>query len=123
MKNIGMLCIGLLLTAATWAQDRPTYCDDLPTSYEKGYKSPSLPKFNTTAVKEYKVQVAILKETHPADFPFHPSLIARYRPCEEVWVVESRESFSRRIDAETLKKELVGLGYRGAYITELVAFM
>jgi hypothetical protein len=68
------------------------------------------------------VQVAILRNTDPADYPFHHKLVARYRPCEQVWVIESRESFTERQAAEQLKRELVALGYRGAYLTELVAY-
>lgn len=112
----------------TQGEERPTYCDELPVSYEKAafmrtssQRSP-LPKFPTTPVTEYKVQVAILRFTDPKDFPFHNKLIARYRPCEGVWVVESRESFSSKGDAQKLQDELEKLGYRGAYITELVAY-
>ena len=91
--------------------------------YDKTVASrPALPKFNTAAVTEYKVQVAILKFTHPKDYPFHKSLVARYRPCEQVWVVESRESFSSREEAEELQNELKRLGYRGAYLVELLGY-
>ncbi len=116
--------------------ERPNYCDDLPVSYESalarkggstsssadGGSRSSLPRFATAPTIEYKVQVAILRFTDPKDYPFHSKLVARYRPCEEVWVVESRESFSDKNDAQKLQAELERLGYRGAYITELVAY-
>lgn len=109
--------------AALLAQDRPTYCDDVPVMYDKTVSSrPALPKFDTAPVQEYKVQVAILKFTHPRDYPFHKTLVARYRPCEQVWVVESRESFSSRQKAEELQNELKRLGYRGAYLVELLGY-
>lgn len=117
---------------ALWSQSRPAYCDGLPATYEKavalkqkggGGSGPSkLPRFSTQSISEYKVQVAILRYSEPADHPFHKSLVARYRPCESVWVVESRKSYTDRSQAERLKKELISLGYRGAYITELVGF-
>ncbi|MCB0636133.1 MAG: hypothetical protein KDC54_05925 [Lewinella sp.] len=126
MKHLVLL---FLLTLPCWlkAQPRPAYCDDLPTTYEKGGTPPGgsrqpLPRFNTASVTEYKVQVAILRNTDPHGYPFHEKLVARWRPCEQVWVVESRESFTDRQAAERLRQELENLGYRGAYITELVAF-
>ncbi|MEZ4990449.1 MAG: hypothetical protein R2824_08555 [Saprospiraceae bacterium] len=109
-------------------EERPTYCDELPVTYEKvafrrgGSTRTPLPKFATTPITEYKVQVAILRFTDPKDFPFHSKLVARYRPCEGVWVVESRESFASKNEAQKLQQELEKLGYRGAYITELVAY-
>jgi hypothetical protein len=120
----------LLAVLPIWlsAQPRPAYCDALPVTYEKGGTPPGgsvrppLPRFNTTSVTEYKVQVAILRNTDPHGYPFHEKLVARWRPCEQVWVVESRESFTDRQAAERLRRELENLGYRGAYITELVAF-
>ncbi|MEM9835511.1 MAG: hypothetical protein AAF828_03360 [Bacteroidota bacterium] len=113
---------------ATAQEQRPAYCDEFPSTYGNvvtppgGSKPPPLPRFATTPVKEYKVQVAILRSSDPQNFPFHPSLVARYRPCEQVWVVESRESFANRNDAENLKKNLVNLGYQGAYITDLIGY-
>lgn len=71
---------------------------------------------------EYKVQVAILRYTDPTEYPFHSSLVARYRPCEEVWVVESRESFPDKTQAKKLQGELKSLGYDNAFITELVGY-
>jgi hypothetical protein len=116
---IMFLALGIRLTA----QDRPTYCDDIPVMYDKTVSAKAaLPKFNTSPVKEYKVQVAILKFTHPKDYPFHRALVARYRPCEQVWVVESRESFTSRREAEDLQAELKRLGYKGAYLIELLGY-
>jgi len=127
-KYITLLFL-LGLSQVCFAQDqKPTYCDELPSTYGNvvsppgGSPPPTLPRFATTAVEEYKVQVAILRQTDPKDFPFHPSLVARYRPCEQVWVVESRESFANRSDAAALQQNLIGLGYQGAYITDLVAY-
>jgi hypothetical protein len=68
------------------------------------------------------VQVAILRYTDPAEYPFHPTLVARYRPCEQVWVIESRESFSERSEAEALQQTLQQAGYGGSYITDLIAY-
>jgi len=121
-----LIISGLTLCEAQEA--RPAYCDGAPTTYGNvvappgsGNKAP-LPRFATTPVKEYKVQVAILRESDPADFPFHPLLVARYRPCEEVWVIESRESYSSRSEVEALQRRLIDLGYQGAYITDLIAY-
>lgn len=117
----------LLLTAQT----KPSYCDGPPpTSYAKGGdwgrgvapKRAKLPKFNTQPVKRYKIQVAILRSTSPEDYPFHKSLIARHRPCEEVWVIESKDSFSTRKEAEEYQQKLEKLGYKGAYIVEMVGW-
>lgn len=122
------LPVFLLSQAQTQTEERPTYCDELPVTYEKvafrkgGNPRSALPRFATTPTTEYKVQVAILRFTDPRDFPFHEKLVARYRPCEEVWVVESRESFPTRAEAQKLQTELEKLGYRGAYITELVGY-
>jgi hypothetical protein len=66
--------------------------------------------------------VAILRYTDPAEYPFHPTLVARYRPCEQVWVIESRESFADRNDAVALQEILTQAGYGGTYITDLVAY-
>lgn len=109
-------------------EDRPRYCDELPVSYEatKGLgvkpRDP-LPKFATTPVPEYKVQVAVLRFTDPTEYPFHNKLIARYRPCEEIWVIESRESFSSKAEALALRNELRSLGYDGAYLVEMMGYM
>ncbi|MCB0546627.1 MAG: hypothetical protein KDD19_03515 [Phaeodactylibacter sp.] len=124
MKRL-ILIIGLLAPLFAFAQPsaRPAYCDELPNTYDKTVPPrDALPRFNTAPVPEYKVQVALLKYSHPRDYPFHRKLIARYRPCEQVWVVESRESFRNRAEAERLKNELKGLGYTGAYIIELLGW-
>ncbi|MEM6395799.1 MAG: hypothetical protein AAF741_05595 [Bacteroidota bacterium] len=131
MKVIFFTLLFSLLGLQLAAQDtKPPYCDELPTTYSRGVSiaqggspnAPELPRFATTPTREYKVQVAILRYTDPSEFPFHPSLVARYRPCEQVWVVESRESYANRSEAEALQKQLKGLGYDGAYLTELVAY-
>lgn len=124
---IRILVIGLFLgsSLSLSAQDKPSYCDRLPVSYEKGASvssRPSLPRFGTRPTKEYKIQVAILRQTSPEEYPFHEKLIARYRPCEQVWVIESREIFKDRRDANRLKEELIGLGYRGAYLVEIIGY-
>ncbi|MEL6142822.1 MAG: hypothetical protein AAFQ37_08105 [Bacteroidota bacterium] len=119
------LTISVGLSAQT---EKPAYCDNFPTTYGNvvtppgGSVAPPLPRFATTPTKEYKVQVAILRESDPNSFPFHPLLVARYRPCEQVWVVESRDSYANRADADNLQKRLVDLGYQGAYITELIGY-
>jgi hypothetical protein len=132
-----VLCLFPLLgMTQSREQGKPEYCDELPVSYENalarkggtpssqegGSSASSLPRFATSPITEYKVQVAILRFTDPKDYPFHEKLVARFRPCEQVWVVESRESFSNKSDARKLQAELEKLGYRGAYITELVAY-
>ena len=131
MKTNLLTLAFLLIAATTFAQDqqaKPTYCEELPATYggvatyDGGSPPPSLPRFSSTPTTEYRVQVAILRYTDPKDYPFHPSLVARYRPCEQVWVVESRESFPDRTQAVALQNELKGLGYDGAYITDLVAY-
>ena len=130
--KIVMLTVLLFLPFFCFSQvqpeERPTYCDELPVTYEKvafrkgGSTRSALPRFSTTPTTEYKVQVAILKFSNPKDFPFHPKLVARYRPCEEVWVIESRESYASKAEAKKLQNEMEKLGYRGAYITELVGY-
>lgn len=105
------------------AQERPLYCDEIPVMYDKSVPPPpALPRFETAPMVEYKVQVAILKFTHPKDYPFHSSLIARYRPCEQVWVVESKETFRDRSKAEALRKNLIDMGYSGAYLIDMIGW-
>lgn len=112
-----------LVPVLSYAQDKPTYCDEIPVMYDKTVASrPALPRFSTTPVTEYKVQVAILKFTHPRDYPFHQKLVARYRPCEQVWVIESKKICKTRAEAESLKGELRDLGYSGAYIIEILGY-
>ena len=121
----------LLFTVGVSAQDvadlskpaKPTYCEEGPSTYgSTADDAPALPKFSTTPTREYKVQVAILRYTDPSEYPFHPTLVARYRPCEQVWVIESRESFTKREDAVALQDTLTEAGYSGSYITDLVAY-
>lgn len=112
--------------------EKPAYCEELPATYgsvsgvpgsttDPG-GAPPLPRFATTPTKAYKVQVAILRYTDPSEYPFHPALVARYRPCEQLWVVESRESFANRSDAVALQDQLQEAGYEGSYITDLIAY-
>ncbi|MCB0571820.1 MAG: hypothetical protein KDC66_18765 [Phaeodactylibacter sp.] len=125
MTRLALLSVFFLIPLLSRAQApaRPAYCDELPLSYEKSVPpSTPLPQFSTSPVTEYKIQVAILKFTHPRDFPFHKKLVARWRPCEQVWVVESRDTFRNKADAEQLKNELIRLGYNGAYLIELVGY-
>ncbi len=121
--------IVLMYSANLNAQERrPSYCDELPVTYDKvattkgGSPRQPLPKFSTKPRTEHKVQVAILRNTDPSEYPFHSKLVARYRPCEEVWVVESRETFSSRAEAKKLQEELQNVGYKSAYITDLVGY-
>ena len=117
--------VAILLYAlphSSTAQQRPIYCDEIPVMYDKSVPPPALPRFETAPMVEYKVQVAILKFTHPKDYPFHSSLIARYRPCEQVWVVESKEAFRDRSKAEALRKNLIAMGYSGAYLIDMIGW-
>jgi hypothetical protein len=112
---------------AGWAQDRPAYCDDVPQEYAKGVKVAQkkrgkLPKFDTEVATFYKVQVAILRNSDPRDYPFHASLVARFRPCEQVWVIESKKTFDTRKAAEKEKAQLRKLGYSGSYVIPIVGY-
>ena len=125
MKTIlALTCLLIPLWLLGQPETRPSYCDELPDTYEKGAitSRKALPKFATKSVKLYKVQVAILRNTNPQNYPFHSKLVARYRPCEQVWVVESKETFKDRKKAEQLKVELKKKGYGGCYITELIGY-
>ncbi|MEO0734650.1 MAG: hypothetical protein AAFZ52_17580 [Bacteroidota bacterium] len=135
MKNLFFLLLlaaAGTLTAQTTPTEKPPYCEEGPATYGSVAALPgsgvspttagALPRFATTPVPEYKVQVAILRYTDPSEYPFHPSLVARYRPCEQVWVVESRESFPNRADAEKLQRQLADNGYSGSYITTLMGY-
>lgn len=119
----------LLTTLSLSAQtEKPAYCEEEPATYGsigpiQGDTRPPLPRFATTPTVAYKVQVALLRYTDPLDYPFHPSLVARFRPCEQLWVVESRESFTNRADAVKLQQKLKEVGYNGSYITDLIAFL
>jgi hypothetical protein len=126
MKYLMLISLLLFGSNLLLAQ-KPAYCDEMPSSYEQvtargGSARAKLPKFATRAVTEYKVQVAILKFTDPAEYPFHSKLVARYRPCEEVWVIESRETFKSRAEAQRLQAELRNVGYNSAYLVELVGY-
>ncbi len=132
MRNLILLLLLTFPLILTAQSQRPSYCDGPPpTSYAKGgdwgrgkatKKRGHLPKFDTKPVKRYKLQVAILRETSPADYPFHESLIARHRPCEDIWVIESRDSFATRKEAEKYQKNLEKLGYKGTYIVEMIGW-
>jgi hypothetical protein len=128
MKNfitLLLICVTISLGAQT---DKPAYCDEGPATYGSvaaipgATTAPPLPRFTTMPTKEYKIQVAILRYTDPAEYPFHPDLVARYRPCEQIWVVESRESYPNRADAVAQQNKLKDLGYGGSYITELLGY-
>jgi len=127
MKNVLTLLLlsaGLVLSAQV---EKPAYCEEGPVVYGsfpaiQGATRPPLPRFLTTPTKAYMVQVALLRYTDPSEYPFHPSLVARYRPCENLWVVESRDSFIDRAEAVRLREELKVAGYGGAFITDLIAY-
>jgi hypothetical protein len=119
------LCIfvfGLKGFAQSPVKTKPVYCDNLPSAYDAKPKPKALPVFNTTTGLEYRVQVAVLKDTDPRNYHFHNSLAARYQPCEQVWIVESKKTFKSRAEAERLKAELERLGYPGSYITTIVSY-
>lgn len=126
MFTLLLVCVAFTIGAQD--EVKPPYCDEGPATYGSvaaipgTTTAPPLPRFTTTPTTEYKVQVAILRYTDPADYPFHPDLVARYRPCEQIWVVESRESFPNRADAVAQQEKLKGLGYGGSYITELLGY-
>lgn len=128
MKGVLTLAILTITLAGTLAgqnpiKPKPAYCDQ-PTEYSNlppPARKP-LPEFATQSKLEYRVQVAVLRNTDPRNFHFHSSLIARYQPCEEVWIVESRASFANKLDAERLRQELKKLGYPDPYITTLVTY-
>jgi hypothetical protein len=119
------LCI-LVFSLKGFAQSpvkaKPVYCDNLPSAYDAKPKPKALPVFNTKTGLEYRVQVAVLKDTDPRNYHFHNSLAARYQPCEQVWIVESKKTFKSRAEAERLKAELERLGYPGSYITTIVSY-
>jgi hypothetical protein len=122
-----VLLMGLVIQAPAQVRiKKPTSACGEPTSmYTRGAAPTSgspLPKFTTQPVREYKVQVALLRNTTPEDFPFHESLVARWRPCEEAWVVESRQSFASRQEAVRLRERLRRMGYSGAFLVELVGY-
>lgn len=122
--HILLLLVLLLPCSLAGQTEKPAYCDGPVQLYARGKsgQAASLPRFRTTPFREYRIQVAILQQSDPATWPFHPSLVARYRPCEQVWVIESRESFTDRRRAEALRDRLIGLGYRGAYLVEQIGY-
>lgn len=128
MKNLIALLFIFVSGALVAQAEKPPYCDEGPATYGSvaalpgASTPPPLPRFTTVPTPEHKVQVAILRYTDPSEYPFHPDLVARYRPCEQVWVVESRESWANRADAVAMQNKLKGLGYSGAYITDLMAY-
>lgn len=127
MKQSFVLFLLLAASALVAQAEKPAYCNEGPSTYGAvaalpGTTPPPLPRFKTTPVQEHKVQVAILRYTDPTEYPFHPDLVARYRPCEQVWVVESRNSFTDRNDAVALQQRLKDLGYGGAYVTDLIGY-
>jgi len=127
MKNAFTLLLLLVAGTLLAQSEKPAYCEEGPATYGAvaalpGGSPPPLPKFSTTPTKEYKIQVAILRFTDPREYPFHPDLVARYRPCEQVWAVESRKSFADRNEAAAMQKKLQDLGHGGAYITDLVGY-
>ena len=128
VRTIIIIVLGLLPFCMTAQGERPSYCDDLPVSYDATIKGagvkppPSLPKFGTTPTPCYKVQVAVLKFTDPKGYPFHPSLVARHRPCEDIWVVESRSTFATKAGAEAEKEKLRKLGYKEAYVVDMLGY-
>lgn len=122
MKTYAFILI-LFFPVLLYGQIKPAYCDEIPVSYDKTVSTKAaLPRFPTAAITEYKIQVAILKFTHPSDYPFHKELVARYRPCEQLWVVESKKTCKTKREAEQLKNKFRNIGYTGAYIIELIGY-
>ena len=137
MKPI-LLFWSLLFPIALWPQvqteaevrqieqsPRPAYCDEPTMAITRSVPvggSPVLPDYPTLPTICYKVQVAVLRETSPFNLHFHPSLVARWRPCEQVWVVESKDNFCSRDEAESFRSRLRELGYADTYVTQLVTY-
>ncbi len=131
-----ILVLGLFLPVVAWAQEgsttsgaeqiqsqpRPAYCEPPANRFAAPKGGTPLPRSNTRAVICYKVQVAILRQSDPYDFPFHEELTARWRPCEEVWVIESRLTFCDRRKAEQFREKMLRVGYEGAFITKLIGY-
>jgi hypothetical protein len=104
-------------------QPKPAYCDEPPAMARSVVGgAPPIPRFPTLPTVCYKIQVAILRKNSPFEFRFHPSLVARWRPCEEVWVVESKETFCDRQEAERFRDNCKQMGYVDAFITQLVTY-
>jgi hypothetical protein len=133
-----MLFLSLLLPAALWSQvqteaeiqlieqgPKPGYCEEPVMETARSVPvggSPVLTEYPTLPCICYKVQVAILQETNPFNFHFHPSLVARWRPCEQVWVIESKDNFCSREEADNFRNRLRELGYADTYVTQLVTY-
>ena len=122
LPSLCILVFALKGFAQSPVKAKPVYCDNLPSAYDAKPKPKALPVFNTKTGLEYRVQVAVLKDTDPRNYHFHNSLAARYQPCEQVWIVESKKTFKSRAEAERLKAELERLGYPGSYITTIVSY-
>ena len=140
MKHL-MILLGLALPLAGWSQaqteaevrqiqeqPKPAYCDEPAAPLQArsvpvgGSPVPALAQYPTLPTVCYKVQVAILRQSNPFNFRFHPSLTARWRPCEEVWVVESKDTFCNREEAEQFQERLKELGYMDTFLTQLVTY-
>lgn len=122
LPTLCILVLGLKGFTQSPVRAKPVYCDNVPSAYDAKAKPKALPDFNTKTGLEYRVQVAVLKDTDPRNYHFHNSLAARYQPCEQVWIVESKKTFKSRAEAERLKAELERLGYPGSYITTIVSY-
>ena len=107
------------------SQPKPSYCfapvQATARSAPASAATP-FPEYPSLASICYKVQVAILREKDPTTYAFHPSLTARWRPCEEVWVVETKETYCNKNEAESAKGRLKELGYPGAFLTKMVGY-
>ena len=133
-----MLLLSILLPLTVWCQvqteaemqrieegPKPAYCEEPEVSTARSVPvggSPVLAQYPTLPTICYKVQVAILRKTSPFNFRFHPSLIARWRPCEQLWVIESKDNFCSREEAENFRNRLRELGYEDTYVTQLVTY-
>ena len=122
LPSLCILVFALKGFAQSPVKAKPVYCDNLPSAYDAKAKPKALPVFNTKTGLEYRVQVAVLKDTDPRNYHFHNSLAARYQPCEQVWIVESKKTFKSRAEAERLKAEFERLGYPGSYVTTIVSY-
>jgi len=107
---------------------KPAYCDEPALTATRAAVPagsapvPVMAEYPTLPTVCYKVQVAILRQSNPYDFRFHPSLMARWRPCEQVWVVESKATYCDRAEAEVVQARLNELGYTDTFLTQLVTY-
>lgn len=107
---------------------KPAYCDEPAPMAARaavpvgGSPTPTMAEYPTLPTVCYKIQVAILRQSNPYNFRFHPSLMARWRPCEQVWVVESKNTFCDRAEAEAFQARLAELGYTDTFLTQLVTY-